>query len=52
MARPLRIEYPGAYYHVMNPGNRGEEIFVTKQDRKGFLDAAGYFLEPKSLSKQ
>ena len=21
MARPLRIEYPGAYYHVMNRGN-------------------------------
>jgi hypothetical protein len=21
MARPLRIEYPGAYYHVINRGN-------------------------------
>ncbi len=21
MARPLRIEYPGAYYHAMNRGN-------------------------------
>ena len=26
MARPLRIEYPGAYYHVMNRGNRPEDI--------------------------
>ena len=39
MARPLRIEYPGAYYHVMNRGNRREDIFVTEQDRKVFLDA-------------
>ena len=37
MARPLRIEYPGAYYHVMNRGNRGEDIFLTDKDRKVFL---------------
>ena len=39
MARPLRIQYPDAYYHVMNRGNRREDIFVTDQDRKVFLDA-------------
>ena len=39
MARPLRIEYPGAYYHVMNRGNRGEDIFLTDEDRRVFLDA-------------
>ncbi len=38
MARPLRIEYPGAYYHVMNRGNRGEDIFLTDKDRQVFLD--------------
>jgi len=38
MARPLRIEYPGAYYHVMNCGNRGEDIFLTDKDRQVFLD--------------
>ena len=37
MARPLRIEYPGASYHVMNRGNRGEDIFLTDKDRKVFL---------------
>jgi hypothetical protein len=26
MARPLRIEYPGAFYHVINRGNAGEAI--------------------------
>jgi putative transposase len=39
MARALRIQYPGAYYHVMNRGNRREDIFITDQDRKIFLDA-------------
>jgi REP element-mobilizing transposase RayT len=29
MARPLRIEYPGAYYHVINRGNNQEKIFKT-----------------------
>lgn len=39
MARPLRIQYCDAYYHVMNRGNRREDIFITDQDRKVFLDA-------------
>jgi REP element-mobilizing transposase RayT len=38
MARPLRIEYPGAYYHVMNRGNRREDIFLTDKDRQLFVD--------------
>jgi REP element-mobilizing transposase RayT len=29
MARPLRIQYPGAYYHVMNRGNSRQEIFLS-----------------------
>ena len=38
MPRPLRIEYTDAYYHVMNRGNRREDIFLTDQDRKVFLE--------------
>jgi len=30
MARPLRIEYPGAYYYVINRGNNQEKIFKNK----------------------
>ena len=30
MARPLRIEYPGAFYHVMHRGNAGADIFENK----------------------
>ena len=38
MARPLRIEYPGAWYHVMNRGRRKEKIFQNEKDYKAFLD--------------
>ena len=27
MARQLRVEYPNAYYHVINRGNNQEKIF-------------------------
>ena len=37
MARPLRIEYPGAYYHVINRGNNQEKIFKNDRDREKFL---------------
>lgn len=39
MARPLRIEYPGAYYHVMNRGNSNQDIFITDGNRATFLRA-------------
>jgi putative transposase len=38
MARPLRIEYEGALYHVTSRGNACERIFLTNGDRVGFLD--------------
>ena len=37
MSRPLRIEYPGAWYHIMNRGRRGENIFETEEDREIFV---------------
>ena len=37
MVRPLRIEYPGAYYHVINRGQRQEAIFDDDRDRERFL---------------
>jgi putative transposase len=37
MSRPLRIQYPGAYYHVTCRGNEQREIFRNPDDRKGFL---------------
>ena len=38
MARPLRIEFPGAVYHVTSRGDRREPIFEDDQDRLTFLD--------------
>ena len=37
MARKIRIQYPGAIYHVMNRGDRREEIFRDDLDRRCFL---------------
>ena len=38
MARKLRIQYPGAVYHVMNRGDRREAIFLDDRDRRRFLE--------------
>src|SRR5205814_6566501 len=37
MPRKLRIQYPGAIYHVINRGDRREDIFKGDADRKLFL---------------
>ena len=41
MARKLRLEYPGAIYHVMNRGDRREPIFQDDRDRTRFLETLG-----------
>ena len=41
MPRKLRIQYPGAIYHVMNRGDRREKIFADDQDRERFLNTLG-----------
>lgn len=38
MARKPRIEYSGAFYHVITRGNRKETIFFDAEDREKFLD--------------
>lgn len=37
MARPLRLEYSGAVYHVLSRGNQGNRIFRDDEHRKEFL---------------
>ncbi|MBF0252710.1 MAG: transposase [Candidatus Omnitrophica bacterium] len=37
MARPLRIEFPGAWYHVMNRGRQRGKIFFRDRDNETFL---------------
>jgi putative transposase len=38
MSRPLRIEYEGAWYHVMNRGRRSDRIFEDRNDYLMFID--------------
>ena len=41
MSRPLRVEYPGACYHVTTRGNGGQAIFTCAEDGARFLDLFG-----------
>lgn len=41
MARPLRLEFHGALYHLTSRGDRQEPIFLDDADRKLFLDLVG-----------
>ena len=43
MARPLRVEYAGALYHVMNRGNQKLNVFKKQGDCKLFIDKLEYF---------
>lgn len=45
MARWPRSEYAGAVYHVMDRGDRGEDIFVDHEDRHRFLKTLGQACE-------
>lgn len=45
MARPLRIEYPGAAYHVTCRGNARERIFLVDPDRELFLQVLTQVVE-------
>ena len=38
MVRPLRLEFPGACYHLTARGDRQEPIFEDDADRLVFLD--------------
>ncbi len=37
MPRSLRIEFPGAIYHVMSRGDRRENIYLDDVDRQEFI---------------
>jgi putative transposase len=41
VSRQLRIEYPGAFYHVYSRGNRKQEIFLSDEDLYFFLKVLG-----------
>lgn len=45
MARPLRIEYPGAVYHVTSRGSARRRVFPDDEDRKAFLSVLAWVVE-------
>ncbi len=45
MARPLRLEYPGAVYHVTSRGNARQDIVVDDRDRTLFLETLAHVID-------
>jgi len=45
MARAWRIEYEGAFYHLLSRGNERRDIFIDENDRHMFLDTVGEMSE-------
>ena len=41
VTRPLRIQFGGAVYHVMNRGTARQATFVDEQDNQAFLSTLG-----------
>jgi putative transposase len=45
MTRPLRIEFPGALYHVTSRGNAQQRIYLDDKDREAFLDTLAWVVQ-------
>ena len=43
MPRSVRIEYPGARYHVINRGNHRQDLFTIDKTGEAFVRTGGYF---------
>ncbi|MGI8603653.1 MAG: transposase, partial [Verrucomicrobiales bacterium] len=41
MARPLRVDFPGAWHHVIGRGNQRRDIFRGAGDRRHWLKLLG-----------
>ena len=49
MARPHRIEFPGAFYHVIVRGNQRQNIFINDEDRRAYLARVRRYKEEKGF---
>jgi REP element-mobilizing transposase RayT len=49
MARPLRIEYPGAVYHVIGRGNNRQAVFRDDADRRVYLEKLRHYCAAKEV---
>ena len=49
MAHPLRIEYPGAVYHVIARGNNRQALFADNRDRTTYLQKLVHYCTEKEV---
>ena len=49
MSRPLRIQFPDAWYHIMNRGRRSENIFIDKNDYYNFINLLKELVEDYNI---
>jgi len=49
MSRPLRVQYEGAFYHIIARGQRRESIFRNDGDRNQFLERLGITISKYNL---
>ena len=45
MARPLRLEFSGALYHITSRGDRRKDIYRDDQDRQQWLGILSHVCE-------
>ncbi len=50
MPRKARVDFPGAVYHLLDRGDRCEEIFRDDADRSRFLEMLGEGLRARGLA--
>jgi REP element-mobilizing transposase RayT len=50
MGRQWRIEFAGAFYHILSRGNEGGDIFYDDEDRRLFLDTLAEMSERFDLN--
>jgi len=50
MARKPRIEYPGAFFHIIVRGNNREDIFRDRADYLRYLEKARLFLRGRGYN--
>jgi hypothetical protein len=49
MARPLRLEFSGALYHLTSRGNTRQDIFLDDEDRTLFLSLLSREVEQQKM---
>ena len=52
MARPPRIQFPGAFYHVIVRGNQQQTIFNDNKDRIKYLDLLEHYKKQHGFKKK